>query len=57
MDFGLKEIFDFFPFAPVAELAQGFAFDLADTFTRYVELFSDFFERSRVAVVDAVTKS
>ena len=33
MDFDLKEIFDFFPFAPVAEFAQGFAFDLADTFT------------------------
>ena len=52
-DFGLEEILDFFPFAPVAQFAQGLAFDLADTFTGDVEVLAYFFQCARTAIFEA----
>ena len=52
-DFGLEEILDFFPFAPVAQFAQGLAFNLADTFTGDVEVLTDFFQCARTAIFEA----
>ena len=38
----LKKIFNFFSFAPIAQLAERFAFNLTNTFTRNVEVLAYF---------------
>ena len=43
--------------AGMAELPQGFRFNLADSFTGYVEFPSDFFQRSRLSVIQAVPQA
>ena len=53
----LQEIPDPFAADRISELSQCFRLDLADTLSRYVELFSNFFQRSRMSVLKTESKN
>ena len=53
----LQEIPDSFAADRISELSQCFRLDLADTLSRYVELFSNFFQRSRMSVLKTESKN
>lgn len=52
----LQEIPDPFAADRISELSQCFRLDLADTLSRYVELFSDLFQSSRMSVLETKAK-
>ena len=49
----IQEVAQLFAAAGVAQLAQGFCFDLADTFTGNVELLAHLFQRAGAAIFQA----
>ena len=53
----LQEIPDPFAADRISELSQCFRLDLADTLSRYVELFSNFFQSSRMSVFKTESKN
>ena len=53
----LQEIPDPFAADRIPELSQCFRLDLADTLSRYVELFSNFFQSSRMSVFKTESKN